>query len=219
MTGSSSASLPTADFGTRFSAFMVDAAVLFAAQWLIFMVLSRQLQAVGMTTTEPCDAASTALCEGPSTLLWVLLTLFLLASTVAYHAVFEGLYGATPGKRWLGLAVVTPDGRSPVGLAAGTLRSVIRQSFWLALFFVLEPSPLSLGLPSILFIALPILTLGVFVLGAFSPNGRAGHDLVARTLVVRTDQVEVARSTTTPQPKPTRRPIAPSTEENAENSA
>ena len=181
MTGSSSAPLPTADFGTRFSA--------------LHGRCGRALRSAmgrlhGAVATAPSgwhddDRAMrrrlNAICEGPSTMLWVLLTLFLLASTIGYHAIFEGRYGATPGKRWLGLAVVDPDGSSPIGLAAGTLRSVIRQSFWLSLFFVLDASPLSLGLPSALFFALPLLTLGVFLLGAFSPSGRAAHDLVPRT--------------------------------------
>ena len=38
-----------ADFGTRFSAFMIDAVLLGAVQWVVFFVLSRQLQAVGLS--------------------------------------------------------------------------------------------------------------------------------------------------------------------------
>ena len=182
---------PAADFGTRFSAFMIDAVLLFSMQWVIFIVLSRQLQAAGLTATEQCDETTAALCEGPSTLLWAILLMFLLVSTVGYHAVFEGRYGATPGKRWMGLAVVSSTDQSPIGLSAGLLRSIVRQSFWLSLFFVLDVSPLSLGLPAVLFIALPLLMLVVFVIGAINPTGQAGHDLVAKTYVVHSDELKV----------------------------
>jgi len=183
--------MPTADFGTRFSAFAIDALLLFSGQWVIYIALSRQLQAVGLTSTEPCVPDAVALCEGPSTLLWALLLVFLVVSTIGYHAVFEGVYGATPGKRWMGLAVVDQARTSPIGLSAGILRSLVRQSFWLSLLFVFDASPLALGLPAVLFVGLPALTLGAFVWGAFSADGRAGHDLVAKTLVVRADQVVV----------------------------
>ncbi len=187
MTTESSTTLSTADFGTRFSAFMVDAGLLFAAQWAIFIVMSRQLQAVGLTSTEPCAPNSVALCEGPSTLLWALLLILFVGSTVAYHAVFEGIYGTTPGKRWMRLAVVDRNGFAPIGLLAATLRSVVRQSFWLSLLFVFDVSPLGLGLPPVLFIGLPLLMLAVFVRGALHPDGLAIHDLVAKTQVVRAD--------------------------------
>ncbi len=191
----SSAALSTADFGTRFSAFMIDAGGLFAAQWVIFLVLSRQLQAVGLTSTEPCVENSVAVCEGPSTLLWALLLLVFVGSTVAYHAVFEGIYGATPGKRWMGLAVVDRDGATPIGLVAGLLRSVVRQSFWLSLLFVFDVSPFGLALPPVLFLSVPILMLGTFVCGAVRVDGLAVHDLVAKTQVVRVSTIESADAT------------------------
>ena len=201
MTADTSAEMPTADFGTRFSAFMIDGMLLFAAQWIIFIVLSRQLQAVGLTSTESCVPDSVAQCEGPSTLLWALLLLFLVGSTIGYHAVFEGRFGATPGKQWMGLQVVDAQGRSPIGLTAGFLRSLVRQAFWISLLFVVDASPLSLGLPSVLFVALPLLALGVFVWGAMSADGRAVHDLVAATYVVRSDQVLI-RPTRSPGQTP-----------------
>lgn len=191
MTTPSSAPVSTADFGTRFSAFVIDGLLLVSVQWIAFIVLSRQLQAVGLTSTSPCSEGSAALCEGPSTALWALLLVLLVGSTLAYHAVFEGRYGATPGKRWMGLAVTNLDGAGPVGMTAGLLRAVVRQSFWLSLLFLFEASPLSLGLPAPLFVLVPIVTLSVFIIGAFSPNGLAGHDLIAKTMVVRSDQVTV----------------------------
>jgi uncharacterized RDD family membrane protein YckC len=189
MTTASSAPVPAADFGTRFSAFVIDALLLFGAQWIIFIVVSRQLQAVGLTSTEPCVPTGVAMCEGPSAALWALLLLVFVATSIGYHAVFEGRYGATPGKRWMGLTVSDDNGAGPVGLAVALLRSVVRQLFWLSPLFLFEASPLSLDLPAALFVLVPLLTLGVFVLGAFRTDGRAGHDIAARTIVVRADRM------------------------------
>lgn len=184
--------MTAADFGTRFSAFVIDATLLFCGQWIMFIVLSRQLQAVGMTSTEPCAPNSVALCQGPNTALWILLFVLYLATTVGYHAVFEGHFGATPGKRWMGLCVTDSSGAAPVGLATGALRAVVRQLFWLSPLFLFDVSPLALGLPSILFALLPALTVLVFVVGAFRPDRLAVHDLVARTVVVRADTTPIA---------------------------
>lgn len=194
MTAASPAPDSAADFGTRFSAFVIDATLLFCGQWIIFIVLSRQLQSVGLTSTEPCTPNSVALCEGPNAALWALLLVLYVATTVGYHAVFEGRYGATPGKRWMGLRVTDSKGHEPIGLAAGGLRSVVRQLFWLSPLFLFEVSPLSLGLPSILFALLPAITLLVFVIGAFRADGMAGHDLVARTMVVGAAEAPAAEA-------------------------
>jgi len=196
MMTASSAPVPAADFGTRFSAFVIDALLLFSAQWIIFIVLSRQLQAVGFTSTQPCVSTGVAMCEGPSTALWALLLLVFVATTTGYHAVFEGRYGATPGKRWMGLTVTDNNGAGPVGLAVALQRSVVRQLFWLLPLFLFEASPLSLGLPAVFFVLVPLLTVGVFVLGAFRSDGLAGHDLVALTMVVRTDCMAVRQPPT-----------------------
>lgn len=189
MTTQAAAGPPTADFGTRFSAFMIDAALLFGVQWLVFLVLSRQLQAVGLTSTEPCVPDGVALCQGPSPVLWTILVVVFVASTVGYHAGFEGRYGATPGKKWMGLAVVDSHGVSPPAPTAALLRSLVRQSFWLSLLFVLDVSPFGLGLPPLLFLLVPLITLGDFVWGALHPDGLAVHDLVAATRVVRVEHM------------------------------
>ena len=184
-----SSTVPTADFGSRFSAFMIDAVILFVVQWMVVIVLSRQLQAVGLTSTEPCAPGAVQLCEGPATGLWVALLAFLLISTVGYHALFEGRYGATPGKRWMGLVVVDRDNRMPIGWPVGVLRSLFRQLFWLMLFFLFEVSPFGISLPPILFILLPVIGIAMVGLGAVAADGRSVHDRVASTRVVRTDHL------------------------------
>lgn len=180
----SSTGTPAAYFGNRFAAFMIDAGLLFALQWVGFMVLSRQLQAAGMTSTEPCVENGVALCQGPSTLLWAILVVFLVGTTIGYHAVFEGRFGATPGKRWMGIVVVDEADRTPPGHVAALTRSVVRQAFWLSLLFVLDVSPFGLGLPPVLVLALPLLTLIDFVVGAVRVDGIALHDRAARTRVI-----------------------------------
>lgn len=171
---------------------MIDAVLLFAGQWIVVAVLSRQLQAVGMTTERECSFDPGQVCEGPNTALAVLLTLIVIGFTIGYHALFEGLYGATPGKNWMGLRVEGAEGLLPVGLARSTVRSLVRQSFWIVLFLLLtlpEASALSVldfSVPALLFLVLPVAALGLVAMAAFTADGRGAHDLAAATVVVRT---------------------------------
>lgn len=185
-----------ADFGTRFSAFMIDAALLLAVLWVTVFVLSRQFQAAGLTAEEPCSGDPTLLCHGPSTALRVGLIMLVLLVTVGYHAVFEGLRAATPGKFFMGLSVVGIDGQAPIGLGLGIVRSIVRQSFWLSLFVVLDVSPISPSVPLGPFFIIPALALAGIVFGAIAPSGRAVHDLAASTVVVHTP--DTAASQTVP---------------------
>ncbi len=82
-------------------------------------------------------------------------TLFLFA---VYQLLAHGMYGATLGKRLVGIRVVGPDGKRP-GLGRATIRAV-------------------LGTMSLLLLGLGVL------LALFTRSGRALHDLLARTWVV-----------------------------------
>lgn len=95
-----------------------------------------------------------------------LLIRFQLVFTAAYTAVslaymvgFHGRWGATPGKRLLGLVVVTLDG-SPIGYA-GALRRYLAGT-------------------------LSLITFGLGYLMILTPQRRALHDLIAGTRVVLT---------------------------------
>ena len=77
--------------------------------------------------------------------------------TLAYLVAFHGRWGATPGKRLLGLAVVTSDGGRLGNLGA-----------------------LGRGLASLL----SLLTFGLGYLLILTPQRRALHDLIAGTQVV-----------------------------------
>lgn len=169
-------------FGTRFAAFMIDAVALFSAQWIAVIVLSRQLQAVGMTRTYECSVGADTVCEGPSTALWALLFTLVVASTYGYHAWFEGNRGATPGKQMVGIEVVDAADGGRIGVARGIVRAVVRQAPWLWAFLQLDVSPISIGGPPIVFFGLLGLSLLPLFLAAFSP-AHAPHDLAANSAV------------------------------------
>ncbi len=176
-------------FGTRFAAWMIDACLLFGLQWIVVIVLSRQLQAAGMASAEPCSIDSPIICEGPNTALWIILFLLIVISTFGYHAWFDGAFGATPGKRWMGLRVVDaqsaarPD-QPPIGLGRGVVRSFARQGVWIWAFLFLAASPISVGVPAIVFFGALGLSLLTFIVGAFTASGTSLHDLAADTAVV-----------------------------------
>lgn len=178
-----------ADFGNRFSAWMIDACLLFGVQTIVLLVLARQLQAAGLTEQTPCSPESPIMCEGPNTAAWAIVFAVMVLMTFGYHAWFDGRLGATPGKRWMGLRVVDqdPDARpgTPVGIARGLLRSVVRQGFWLWAIFFIAASPISLDVSAIVFFALLGLSLLTFLTGAFGPTGHALHDMAAGTRVER----------------------------------
>ena len=193
---------PVPLFGNRFSAWLIDACLLFSVQWIVVIVLARQLQAAGMVDRGPCVADSAFLCEGPNNALWAIIFVIVLATTFGYHAWFDGVVGATPGKRWLGLRVVDAAAHrvpTPVGGLRGLLRSIVRQGVWLWVFLFVAASPISIDAPAAVWFGLFALSLSTLVWGALVPSGRAWHDLAADTVVVPADSPE-------PPPSP---PIVP----------
>jgi uncharacterized RDD family membrane protein YckC len=84
---------------------------------------------------------------------------FNLSTAVVYHAVLVGLWGATVGKRALGLTVLRPDG-SKVGMWRAFGREAAKMLSYLTLF------------------------IG-FIVVAFRKDKRSLHDLIANTVVVR----------------------------------
>ncbi len=100
----------------RFVAYMLDLALCYTALALIAVLVI--LSAAG--TAAVSDAAEGALGAGVGLLLVVL-----FAIQWVYFAVLEGRLGHTPGKRALGLRVVTATGR-PIGFRAAALRDLLR---------------------------------------------------------------------------------------------
>ena len=95
----------------------------------------------------------------------------------------------------MGLEVVSGDG-SAIDLRIASARAIVRQSFWLLLFFLVEPSPLAIDVPAALFLALPFVAVVATGLGAVRSDGRSVHDLVADTVVIRTGEPERHNDTT-----------------------
>ena len=203
MPQSHTAQMRPADFGSRFTAFVLDATLLFVVQWLVVVVVSRLLQAAGMVSVEPCGLGSPISCEGPNAALWTLLAVIVVVSTFGYHAWFDGVVGATPGKRVAGLRVVatTEDGEGtshgdtePIGPGFGLVRAVFRQLPWLFVFFFVAGSPVAVDLPEVVWFGLLGVVVLIYVVGALHPEGTALHDIVASSRVV------VAATSTTVAP-------------------
>lgn len=184
----------TVHFGDRFAAWIADVVILLAVQVGLLFVVARQLHVAGLTNVSECRAGSQVLCERPSTAAWVLLTLLFVVVTFGYHAFFDGVQGATPGKGMVGLAVTDLDSTEPIGFGRGLVRSIVRQWPWLLLLVLLDMTPVldpfdgtfdsrpSMG--AVLFFV-PLVLGGLTMLPpAVSPSGRALHDLLARSRVI-----------------------------------
>lgn len=187
--------------GSRFSAFVADLAILLAVQWLVVFAVSRLGMAIGLASQRPCGEAEALVCQRPGSLLGVILGLWLVVSTVAYHAWFEsGSAGATPGKQFVGIKVISLGGHDVVPYGQAVLRSCARQLFLLGSLFSLDVSPLRLPLSTtatvpldlVVFLALPLLGVVILGWGAFERQGRGLHDRIAETMVVEVERHNAA---------------------------
>lgn len=100
----------------RFLAYLLDLVLCYVA----FSVVAVLITLVAIGTGGLTDAAEGALGAGIGLLL-----VALFAIQWVYFAVLEARYGTTPGKKALGLRVVTATGR-PIGFRAAALRNVLR---------------------------------------------------------------------------------------------
>ena len=115
---------------------------------------------------------------------------------------------ATPGKRWLGLTVVS-TGDAPIGFGRALLRTLVRLLPFEVAHYTLtvpanpfvDPISGSLTIPGLGGLGPGVLTgllVALLALGALlfatllHPDGRGPHDLVAGTFVVRADSETVA---------------------------
>jgi len=104
-----------AGFGLRFVAFVLDSAIVGLIQGLVL------LPAVLYWWSREIPRMASEAVSLPLVLSVALVPLALLAGA-AYHVLFWGVRGATPGKSLLGLAVQTRDGDEPIGLARASVR-------------------------------------------------------------------------------------------------
>lgn len=111
--------------------------------------------------------------------------LTLVVPVAATHVVLEVRSGATPGKRWAGLAVVGGDGSHPT-LRVAVLRSVVKFGPWQvahsAAFRLAAGSDAALWLWLATGAQLVVLVSGLLVVGR--RDRRSLHDLLAGTRVV-----------------------------------
>lgn len=140
--------MENAGLALRFVAILIDLVVFFAAAFVIALF-------TGGTYAESSDGMGRAgfeLGDGPF-FVWLVVSL-------AYFVVLEAIWGATVGKRAVGIRVVHEDG-SPIGWGGSFVRNVLRLvDGW---FF--------------------------YLIGAFfasrSPRGQRVGDRAAHTVVVR----------------------------------
>lgn len=149
----------------RFLAYLLDLLICYA----VFVALTLLVMLAFVGTAGISDAADGAAATGIGLLLVVLFAIQWL-----YFAVLEAWQGRTPGKRALGLRVVTATGR-PIGFRAAALRNVLRAADALPLTY-------SGGLLSI---------AGLVSMSATRRFQRLG-DLVAGTIVIVPERATVA---------------------------
>jgi len=143
---------------TRALALVIDGIVLSAA----FFVITRAVKGVWIMGPEDHRWARGLFVTDP-------LCLAFLAAIFGYFVLLEGLAGATPGKRALGIRVVREDG-SRAGLSEALLRNALRIVDGLPAFHILGA-----------------------ILIALSPENARFGDRVAGTRVVRAETAEARR--------------------------
>jgi uncharacterized RDD family membrane protein YckC len=177
-----------AGLGSRFAAALVDGFI----QAALLAILLAALVAFGSLSCDPLVGAMErhgrgepdALAHFLSGRFMTVLAVSLFAVQIVYHAALEALRdGQTPGKRLLGIRVVTGGGY-PLGPGGAILRNLLRPLDFLPVFF----------------------GVGLIVALVTSRTQRLG-DLAAGTLVVRERAGDVAETGLPPLPS-TAGPVA-----------
>jgi uncharacterized RDD family membrane protein YckC len=149
----------------RFFAYLIDLLICYGALLLIAVVVA--LAVAGSAFLGDTLDETTGVGIG-------LLLLLLFAVQWIYFFLLEGIWGVTPGKRALGLRVVTVTGR-PIGFGASALRNVLRAADAL-------PTAYLGGLVSF---------AGLFSMALTTRFQRLG-DLVAGTMVIIPEHAKAA---------------------------
>lgn len=162
-----------AGFWRRFIAYTIDSVAIF----MIFCILAIIAGAAFLTGTMSANNTSwiAGLTDpkGHESLGMVVLAFYVLLF-IGYFTFFQGLNGRTPGKKLLGLQVVTDDGR-PISFGIAFLRSV------------------GYLVSSLLF----TLPLG-YIWAAFDKKKQGWHDKIAGTVVIIREPEETAAGISIP---------------------
>lgn len=150
-------SMKPAGFGRRYIALMLDITILEILGILVSWPL------VSQTGPDVWQALLKSSLGAPwkwEAVGWMASHLFLQVALISvYFVLFTGITGQTPGKKWVGIRVLKPDGR-PLDWTTALTR-----------FF--------LGYTT------SVMTLGLgFLLALIDPNEKALHDKIANTRVV-----------------------------------
>ena len=168
----------------RLVASVLDWLIIFVASVLAFWSplarLFRELQAISTNHPDPyspaAQAAFDSIFRDPSnqhTLLYWFLCIFGIA--LAYYWIQHAAWGATIGKRALGVQVVRASDRSSIGVRQAGIRAVV---------FLIGPAAfLLLGGP--LEIAGGVLWVADTGLSLLDPQAQCLHDKLAGTIVIR----------------------------------
>lgn len=159
--GDSQAHLDFAGFGARLGAWILDSLIVGIPSVVLVVVLTLNLP----TEITACTVdGRPGLCEGPTTgsaLIILLLNVgFGALSLFWYYPYFDGVTGATPGKRMIGLRVVDDRTGDSIGYGRGLGRS---------LFKIISGLVLLLG----------------YLWAIWDREKRAWHDMVVSSRVVR----------------------------------
>jgi len=179
----------------RLAASILDWIIILAVPIGIFISpllrIWRELEAVASSSPDLSSPAAQAALNGItrdpanlSTLLHYWLAVFALA--LAYYWILHTIWGATVGKRALGMRVVSATDRSRIGARVAAIRAV---AFVLApAVFIMLGSPLNLigGILWIVDSGLPL----------FDPRVQCLHDKLAGTVVVRQRWLDQQRART-----------------------
>jgi uncharacterized RDD family membrane protein YckC len=168
----------------RLAAALLDWIIIHAvsvlAFWSPLVRIAHEMQAVMASSQNQSSPAAQAaiynLLSDPSTqhvLLYWSLTMFGLA--LAYYWVQHALWGATVGKRALGLRVVQSGDQARIGVKAAGIRAVA---------FLVGPAMLWF-LPPPINVAGGVLWAADAGLALVEPQGRCLHDKLAGTIVIR----------------------------------
>jgi uncharacterized RDD family membrane protein YckC len=134
-----------AGFWVRFLAVIIDGIIVFAIGAIIWPILFGDTFWVTQTEVIDGEVFSYTTTQSWHTLM-----------TLAWKIVFLALYGATPGKRLMGIQILNERGSRRIGFMRATVRSIAE--------------------------FLSAITLGIgYLMAAFRKDKRALHDLIAGT--------------------------------------
>lgn len=180
---------PIADFGSRLAAFCFDAVILTLGLALALSLFSRGARAAGAFSEAPCLDNVAQQCQfAPTALKWFA-SLLIVAVTLCYNAFYDGIYGATLGKRFLNIelrdiSAAKDRALRPIGTSRALLRSTVKSLPLLLIFFFFNNLGYTESIPSAVVLLCFVIAGALALSGSVRLDGRTVHDLVASSIVI-----------------------------------